>query len=1276
MRQCSGKSASVVVLVWVAVLFSGCTGKQSKPDAYAFPEGSVAAPAFNAWIDGDDASASALDDDPQTATVEALFVAGESLFWAGDMEASFDAHVQVLSRFSAHPLARFSAARLHDLHDDVIDFHERVSPMLAGITFGDVHPLTASYLSMIGQRVALTRWYRDRTAKPFDANAQGLPLRWMASPKMSPYRLVDFEQVFPPERDQSLRAAYRSPAFSDDDVSNLDDSTPFIASNINLEPELGSGGVYYLETFATVEGTEDQVYWVYSNFAGAARVWIDGQEVVERDEDDYSTGKRWRRIKLSPGEHRVLVKFAYMPNYRDWFDLTFLNKDATALAGSKLTFNERPSAGAVAGQIELLSQVHEPIELEPILVRGASALAKADDVTLYLTALAAHYDREPEVFEPAYQALVERAPKFAAVYGLKSLQARTLWEIPSKVRDSTALVQLRKAHELDPDSLYFTYRLAQWLRGRDTTREVRMLLESARDAAVVGEGAARRLRYIRPLDEWADYLESKGWDEAAETAWSASLAIAPSDCKAARSLQSLYYDRGLYLEPVKLTPSADKCPALADAWAKSQPELYDEHLRLLERTASRYPYSSSAQKSYADGLVAVGKTREATRILEQARARLPKSRVLAENQVDLMLASAGEDAALKVLDDYVARNGMRGWVVWERATLTGQTPLDDLMRDGVEVARAIAEAEPAGADKNSAQDEAFYAIDFAARHDFPDGSSVSLTHTMVRVMTKSAIDRFAEVAKPGDAKVLLARTIKQDGTTLVPEQTAGKETLSMPGLAEGDFVELAYLQYEGPNALSNTRRLGTKFFFKMAQISSLHSEYVIIDPRGEVLRRNGAPEVEPFTYNGLPAVRFKEVNSPRPRQEPYTVSAEEYLPWVQLYNQGSSVEQEELSRKRAMEVIRDNSKLSQAARQQFARWLDAAGEEQGDALVRDLFYQVTGYFTSPSSAFSSELSHGVITREGNPMLTLYVLYRQLGIDAELFLIRSKYANPNKHPMLEPEAFSEPVLRVMMPDSKQPAWLFPQSQDAMFGAMDHAYLEQPARCVTCEEPERAVLPGAEAVRLDSREMKITAKLDVNGSLSGTATQTYDGPSAVVARRVLRQRTEETERAKFIDLLLTEHIPGATSTSYKIAGAEDRGSVITFTIEFERQQFAQAGQGGLKFDGPIFRQPIASIYTTLPERTLPLFVSRARTYKDVFELELPAAMAATLRSKQGKVELDGPFGRFTREVTLEGSRLVIDSDIDMGISRVEPALYKEFQEWALATELSSRVVFELQ
>ncbi|MEM1347136.1 MAG: hypothetical protein AAGI01_01175 [Myxococcota bacterium] len=1248
---------------------SACGGRSLERSDYTFPSDR---PIAVSWISG--AQDAALHAEPALDDLDSAFVRAEAQYWAGDLEYAFELYAGMLEADATHPLARFAAARLEQLHDGVLRYHERVKPVIAGIVLGDVHPLTAVSLVTIGQRVRWHEWYVSGDAEPFSGGATGFPVRWRISPQLSDMRLQDFDTAFVPEADAELAPTYLSPAIAEDVPQNYGDTEVFIAGGINLTPRPGPSGIYYLETFATVKGSKKQEYWVYANFPSAARVWIDGEELFERREDGYGTGRRLRRVTLSPGVHRVLIKLSYQRAYRDWLDVTFLNDEATGLEGSALVFSERRPDGG-AGRAELEGDQHEPMDIEPFAVVEKPG-ATTEPMSLYLTALAAYLNRQPEFFERAARVLKKRAPKFAPIHGLAHQQVSTLWEVPSRLRDAQALQALRSAYALDPKSVRFTMELGDALRRRGKDREVRGLLEAARDAAVVEREDELIVRMIAPLNTWATYLENQGWDQAAEQAWREALDIAPRNCGAARRLQGLYHARGFFPNPQVYYDELDTCPSLSETWLRAQPERWEEKLELERREALRYPYRASEQVRYASALRALGRQDEARAVIESASARTPRSRALFEYMLDQAFAGGSVDDAMAVLDRADEAMGPSSWSLVERANLTGAFPMQELMADGVAaVEELVARETSMPPEERGGGDEAFYVIDFAARLYDEDGSSVTLTHTLVRVMTKGAIDEYAEFSVPRGARLLRARTIKQDGSTQVPEQRAGKDTLSMPGLAPGDFVEFAYLEYSGPSRYAHTRREGTRFFFKMQNISSVRSEYVVINPVGDFIRRHDAPEVERFTYRELPAVRFLREDSPKPRTEPASVGVEEYLPWVQLWRSGVTVDSFELARRVYLEQVLDASKPGQALSQRLAQWMRDARDLEGEAKVKKMFYDVSAFFPRPSSSLQSDVNHGVLTREGNPMLVLRLLLQRAGIPAEIYMVRSAYTDPQEHPLNEGFRYSTPLLRVDVPGAEAPAWLDPVGQDSMYNALGEAVLRQPAFCVTCAQA-RADRVRVDGIRRAQRTVKIDTRLEPSGDLAGVMRETFDGPTAALARGLLRQRSDETSRLKFMENLLAGFIPGSAVDSYAVEGGEDRDASITFVVEFSRPKFGRvSADGSLVVETAVFREPLASRYATLPQRTVPMMMGSPELNDDAFTMRLPDGYSATVETKSGSWTLDAPYGAYSRSVEVADGVLRVAASLRSKISRVMPEQYAEFQQWAIGVERSAQLKITL-
>ena len=158
-------------------------------------------------------------------------------------------------------------------------------------------------------------------------------------------------------------------------------------------------------------------------------------------------------------------------------------------------------------------------------------------------------------------------------------------------------------------------------------------------------------------------------------------------------------------------------------------------------------------------------------------------------------------------------------------------------------------------------------LDRAVTRVFPTGAVMALTHQIVRVDSKDAIDRWGEVAVPAGAELLTVRTHKRDGSTREPEEIAGKETISAADLEIGDFVEWEYLETHAPSAAFAPGFLGERFFFQSFEAPLARSELVVIAPAAltlEIDERAGAPRAEGrLAADGTRVTSFSATGAPQ-----------------------------------------------------------------------------------------------------------------------------------------------------------------------------------------------------------------------------------------------------------------------------------------------------------------------------------------------------------------------------------------------------------------------------
>lgn len=1257
-------------------------------------------------------------------SAEGLFLAGEISYWDGDLEDAYQQYVKMLQRHPGHALNRYAAYRLMLLRHDVIDFSARMASDLQAVRFDDETALTRLELARLSLEITREDWQRSASEEPFSFASAGWMNHWTATPVLSPWRLLDFDAEMAPEKGPELAESYRSPQVATDDANW--EPTQIVALNRPRQSlDLGGAGIYYLESQLTVEGDERRSFTLSGHFPAAARVWVNGEQVLERTEHAYETGRLLRQLELEPGDHRVLVKFANQPGSRDWFELLFVPTTGDVLGDAGV--GVQPWVQGEPAGLRVVSPTFGAEQLEPVQL-GQRDVEQLSGPTLYAAALSAHASRDGDTFTPLWEALMERYPDFAPGYLLGSYQVRTRWDMPSQLRDATAMSRLRKAEAVDPDNLHLLVQLERRLRDMGEDREHRRVLkrslelttktwdrgtgestgagalasaspsagESGAHDGEPGERVANQLRQLRPHVSWARYLEDKGWSSEAEDAWRQVLNADPGHCMAAQRLQGLYRSRLYFPDLEEITPDWITCPRVISRWTEQHPDRLEEGLELAARKAHRYPYDAGHQRQYARALKAVGQIDEANRVLDEAIDRMPKEHQLWRARIEYAMEQGDDEQARELVFEAIDRYGRSARFEWTRARLDDEIPLQELLRDGkeaameevrrtggvddvaddIEEADEVEEVDDMGESSAMALDDAYYVVDFAGRKYFEDGSSWTLTHQVIRVMTRGAIDRYAELTVPGNADLLMARTIKEDGEVRMPAGVSGDSTLSMPGLARGDMLEVAYLQFRSPSRINNHID-GTRFYFQMPNVSSRHSEYVVVGTQEfDFESANGAPTPEHFEYRGRPATRFVATDMRHPRSEPRRVSSEEYLPWVREISIAVDGDVLDVERRYMRESLRGSARSSTKVDQVVQSWLGDEYDpaEIGDAQVQDLFYGAARWFRNISSgAFRTDATHGLRLRRGSPIVVLHRAFTDLGIEHDVYVARSDEESPLEQQVGEISRYHQTVMKVTMPESGQTTWLQLDRRDAMFGAVEAEIDGQPALCITCDELRREMV-SMEDERRPHRHIDVEAQLDDHGTLTGTIDYVFRGSRAVRVRSSLRARSDEEDRRSYFERVLTDRISGADLTGYSIEYEDEPDRPLQFSIDFQRDEFARVSDDRLVVDQPLFREAMQRIYTRPATRTTPMFVGYEREQSYSLNLALPKGAGADLRATDVEAATT-PFGDFHRRTWIDDDVLYLESSIRLPRQRISAGDYSDFREWTRLVEESASLWLEL-
>ncbi len=827
--------------------------------------------------------------------------------------------------------------------------------------------------------------------------------------------------------------------------------------------------------------------------------------------------------------------------------------------------------------------------------------------------------------------------------------------------------------------------------GRDPTRPSSLVRDAAR--ALVRRALGTDDRLARSWRELAlTDLERERANEAVEHAERA-VASAPGWWPAAAVLVDAYRTRGLERDADRVLDGAvaralgrpgSACPILQAGYRRAQERnRTDEENRLaaalaacdaqagvdlrVERARVRGDLGAAeealrralAAAADPDGVraelaqlaLAAGRPAESAAALAGLVTAAPRDPTLRLRLADALRAAGDEAGARRVVTDALRLHPSRPEVRQAARLLALPLPLDRYRVDGAAVIKTFAAA-------NRRYDApSVLVLDRTVTRVFDDGTQAILTHNIVRVQSKDGIERWGEVQVPEGADVLTLRTHKPDGTTREPEEIAGKPTISAPDLAVGDFIEWETLEYREPVDAHAPGFIGERFYFQSIEAPLDRSEYLLVLPPGrtvDVDRRAGAPEaVREEGEGGLQIVRFVAARMPQLFAERAAVAPIEWIPSVRVSSGASLGRWGRYLADQLHGLGRGSPALRQAAAALAAR-VGRDPARLGPALVRWVTDTI-----EPEEGLLEPATATLARGRGNRAALLVALARELGIEADVALVRSPLDVPVDAPISPQEVddFGELLVRLALPGGVR--YVDPRLRRAPFGYLPPGLDGALAYVVGPNRLERTRTSVE-----DRREVRLEVRIGVQGEGEGRATERLFGLPALEWTELLDRvgKDEAKLRQEFEQRWLNQHFPGAQLGKLAIELVERGEQGVRLSYGFSVPQLAVGAGGEHKLVPSFFRSQTGRRYAT----------ERARKTTLLVGIDVPLDLEAVFElPPHARVVDPGAGGRLTagrrgeilflerREATAQGAapRVTIRRQVRLPLVRIPPAGYDE-------------------
>ncbi|MBN2341501.1 MAG: tetratricopeptide repeat protein [Deltaproteobacteria bacterium] len=673
---------------------------------------------------------------------------------------------------------------------------------------------------------------------------------------------------------------------------------------------------------------------------------------------------------------------------------------------------------------------------------------------------------------------------------------------------------------------------------------------------------------------------------------------------------------------------------------------YTEAAEQLKRIAEHTPNSPAASLQLADALLRSGEWDQAIHTLATGHNQFPFDQSIYLALLDTLHGADKETEIIALLDSETAI--LPDILVEKFRYLHQNQPLFTEYRlDGPAVVRAYLQTQ-----KNNEETDFSWILDRMVHIINEQGNRIQLTHWIGRVNTLDMIDRYAEVEVPLGNQLLIARTIKQDGTLLYPSSIKNKSTISMPNLEVGDFIEFESVAAYPPDPIFTGGFDTEPFYFQDFDATFVRSEMILVAPENIPLQyelRGDVPERIETVHNGLRVITYRKRNGTPLHKEPDAPVSTEYLPSVRITSQASTAQVCRFLTRQYRSKSKSDPLLQRFMDTQ--QYCETCDETQ---IPQALYYWILENIED-DDILSDHASHIFSRKRGSRIRLYQTLLKLAGISSQIGFVMPTYEDntpsdiPDLHRIPFPVLQLEDGIFVSMSDDYAPFGYIPtilRSQPVLFPD-------------ACEQSQTDTGKWP----FDDEHINANINIKEDGTALGRFTHTITGEKAAVLRELFINEPE-SQKKLFEEILISEQLPGAILQSLHISHLHSPAQPLQFTYEAQMPGVSAEFQTG-EFTIPL--QTDFTHYTSgLRSRKFPLVLSIHRQMKVETTIRLPQSRNFDSTAYHRCEKMKQGNASYCIRITPNQNTVRISANTTLDIKRTPPEQYESFHEFALITE----------